>query len=200
LIAPRRMKPKVKGMPESIYFNNQFIIAMPMLTDPNFFRTVIYICEHNESGAIGIVVNRPLTITLSDVLSQMNITSTDPEVNGLPVLFGGPVHQERGFVIHKPVGTWRSSVVTADDVAVTTSQDILEAIAESKGPENYIISLGYSNWQAGQLEAEITNNYWLCCPANENILFRVPFPDRWVAAAASIGVDVNKLSTDIGHG
>lgn len=187
-------------MAEPVYFNNEFVIAMPMLMDPNFFRTVIYICEHNDSGAIGIVINRPLTVTLSDVLSQMNITSDSAEVNGLPVLFGGPIHQERGFVIHKPVGTWRSSVVTSDNIAVTTSQDILEAIADTKGPEDYIISLGYSSWQAGQLESEIANNYWLCCPAHEDILFHIPFADRWVTAAASIGVDVNKLSTDVGHG
>lgn len=186
-------------MTDTAYFNNRFIMAMPTLMDPNFFRTVIYICEHNESGAIGIVVNRPLTVTLADVLSQMNITSTDEHVNAFPVLFGGPIHQERGFVIHSPVGDWRSSVVTSNDIAVTTSQDVLEAIAEKKGPENYIISLGYSNWQAGQLEAEIASNYWLCCPVNKDILFHTPFTERWVATAASIGVDVNKLSTDTGH-
>ena len=187
-------------MPEPLYFNNQFLIAMPMLMDPNFFRTVIYICEHNESGAIGITINRPLTVTLSDVLSQMNITSSNADVNGLPVLFGGPIHQERGFVIHQPVGNWRSSVVTADNLAVTTSQDVLEAIADEKGPEDYVISLGYSGWQPGQLEAEIANNYWLYCPVNTDILFHVPFGDRWMAAAALIGVDVNRLSNDVGHG
>lgn len=187
-------------MTEALYLNNQFLIAMPMLMDPNFFRTVIYICEHNESGAIGIVVNRPLTVTLSDVLSQMNITSDYPEVNQSSVLFGGPIHQERGFVIHQPVGNWRSSVVTADNIAVTTSQDILEAIANKKGPEDHIISLGYSGWQPGQLEAEVADNYWLCCPVNADILFHVPFPNRWAAAAALIGVDVNKLSNDVGHG
>lgn len=187
-------------MAEMLYFNNQFLIAMPMLMDPNFFRTVIYICEHNESGAIGIIVNRPLTVTLSDVLSQMNITSAAVNVNSFPVLFGGPIHQERGFVIHQPVGNWRSSVVTADNLAVTTSQDILEAIATEKGPEDYVISLGYSGWQPGQLEVEVASNYWLCCPVNTDILFRVPFNDRWAAAAALIGVDVNKLSSDVGHG
>jgi len=187
-------------MTETLYFNNQFLIAMPMLMDPNFFRTVIYICEHNESGAIGIIVNRPLTVTLSDVLSQMNITSNSMNVNGMPVLFGGPIHQERGFVIHQPVGSWRSSVVTADNIAVTTSQDILEAISAEKGPEDYIISLGYSGWQPGQLEVEVANNYWLCCPVNADILFHVAFANRWAAAAALLGVDVNKLSNDVGHG
>lgn len=185
---------------EHACFDNHFLIAMPMLMDPNFFRAVIYICEHNDSGAIGIIINRPLTVTLADVLSQMDITSASHKVNEFPVLFGGPIHQERGFVIHDPIGDWRSSVVTAENLAVTTSQDILEAIALEKGPKNFTISLGYSGWQPGQLELEIANNYWLCCPADTHILFHTPFEQRWAAGAALMGVDVNKLSTDVGHG
>lgn len=187
------------GVEKTVSFENHFLIAMPMLMDPNFFRTVIYICEHNESGAIGIIINRPLVVTLSDVLSQMSITSQSQKINELPVLFGGPIHQERGFVIHQPVGSWRSSVVTAEGLAVTTSQDILEAIALDQGPENFTISLGYSGWQPGQLEVEIASNFWLCCQADSDILFHTPFAERWSAAAASMGVDVNKLSTDVGH-
>lgn len=187
-------------MTQTFYLHNQLLIAMPMLTDPNFFRTVIYICEHNESGAIGIIVNRPLTVTLSDVLSQMNITSNSDQVNQLPVLFGGPIHQERGFVIHQPVGQWRSSVITADHIAVTTSQDVLEAIADEQGPDHYLISLGYSGWQPGQLEEEVAKNYWLCCPVDSHVLFKVDFAERWSAAAALLGVDVKKLSNDVGHG
>lgn len=184
-------------MQESL--TNHFLIAMPTLTDPYFVHAVTYICEHNENGAIGIVINQPLELQLSDVLKQMEITNINPSVEKFPVLCGGPVHPERGFVIHSPGTKWRSSLDMTSEIAVTTSRDILEAIAQNQGPIDVIVSLGYANWAAGQLEQEIINNFWLTCPANTNVLFKLPYAKRWSAAMALIGIDVTKLSSDVGH-
>lgn len=181
------------------YLTNYFLIAMPSLTDPYFTHAVTYICEHNENGAIGIVINIPLELHLADVFKQMEITSTNPQLEKTPVLCGGPVHPERGFVIHKSGGNWRSSLEIDSEISVTTSRDILEAIAQDKGPEEAIISLGYANWTAGQLEKEIINNFWLACPANTDVLFKLPFTQRWNAAMELLGIDISKLSSDIGH-
>jgi len=178
---------------------NQFLIAMPMLTDPYFAHAVIYICEHNENGAIGIVVNQPLSLNLADVFQQMEIVTEDPEVGKLPVLCGGPVHPERGFVIHTAEGKWRSSLEMQDAISVTTSKDILQAIAERHGPKQAIVSLGYASWTAGQLEQELANNFWLTVAADVDILFKTPFNERWAAAMHLLGVDVTKLSYDSGH-
>ncbi len=184
---------------ESTNFSNHLLIAMPNMDDPNFYQTVTYICEHNEYGALGIVINRPTTINLSEVFDQMEITSSHDQINLLPVLYGGPVHQERGFVIHRPFGKWRSSFETSDEISVTTSRDILEAIAEGRGPTDLIITLGYAGWGAGQLEEELQKNIWLCTPAQANILFDTPYENRWNAAAKLIGFDMNALSGDTGH-
>lgn len=181
------------------FFNNRFLIAMPMLTDPYFSHAVAYICEHNESGAIGIVINQPLSLSLGDVLKQMSITINDPVISELPVLCGGPIHPERGFVLHTPGGNWRSSLDMSSEISVTTSRDILQAIAEKQGPNQVLVSLGYASWTAGQLEQEVINNFWLVCPADTEILFKLPFGNRWAAALKSLGVDINKLSTDSGH-
>jgi putative transcriptional regulator len=181
-------------------FTNHLLIAMPNMADSRFTRSVIYLCEHNENGAIGIVINHPLEISLSEVFQQMDIEATDPNINALPVLAGGPIHQERGFVLHTPGGNWRSSLEMSSEIAVTTSRDILQAIAQNKGPEKVVISLGYASWTAGQLEREIMNNFWLVSPSSADILFTVPFPDRWTAAARLLGIDITKLSSDVGHG
>jgi putative transcriptional regulator len=186
-------------MPETNFFTNRFLIAMPMLTDPYFSHAVAYICEHNENGAIGIVINQPLDLSLADVLKQMDINMIDPTIGKLPVLCGGPVHPERGFVLHSPGGSWRSSLDMSSEICVTTSRDILQAIAQNQGPEKMIISLGYANWTAGQLEQEVVNNFWLTCPADPEILFKLPFGERWAAALHSLGIDITKLSSDTGH-
>lgn len=183
----------------SPYLTNQFLIAMPMLTDPYFAHAVTYLCEHNENGAIGIVINQPLELQLAEVFKQMEIEVTSPEIGSLPVLCGGPVHPERGFVLHTPNGSWRSSLEMSSEISVTTSRDILQAIAQNQGPKEMIISLGYASWTAGQLEQEIINNFWLTAPANTDILFRLPFNERWHAAIKSIGVDLSKLSDIAGH-
>lgn len=178
---------------------NSFLIAMPGLTDPNFHHSVSYICEHNEHGAMGLVLNHPLDLDLGEVLGHLGMRSENPIVAGQQVYFGGPVQQERGFVLHRPVGEWNSMLAITDDIAVSTSRDILEAIAEGCGPKDVFIALGYAGWAAGQLEEEIAANAWLSGPASNEIIFSVPSEQRWRAAAALLGVDLDHLSDDVGH-
>lgn len=178
---------------------NQFLIAMPALADPNFVHSVTYICEHTEEGAMGIVINRPIDLTLGEVLKHMEIEPEPGVEMDHQVLLGGPVQPEHGFVLHTPVGEWGSSLQVTDGIAVTTSQDILSAIARGRGPEHFVVALGYAGWGAGQLEQEIADNAWLSGPANPDILFQSPFDQRWPSAAALLGVDLNLLSSDIGH-
>jgi putative transcriptional regulator len=204
MIMARRIKTvtktatKTKSNPNN-FLANHFLIAMPTLTDPYFTQGVAYICEHNEKGAIGIVINHPLELHLAEVFRQMDITVQNPDTAALPVLCGGPVHPERGFVIHSPSGNWRSSLEMNSEIHVTTSRDILQAIAENQGPSNAIITLGYANWTAGQLEQEIINNYWITCPVDLNILFKLPYAERWKAAVKLVGIDLDKLVSNIGH-
>jgi len=186
----------------SSFFTNHFIIAMPMLADPNFFRTVTYICEHSCEGAMGIIINRPLAITVGEVLEQMGITVEDREKapHNQPVFLGGPVQRERGFVIHQPIGNWEASLAVTDTIAVTTSRDILLAMANGTGPRRSLVALGYAGWGAGQLEREIAGNAWLSGPSDLRILFEMPIDRRWHAAAMLLGVDLNLLSGEVGHG
>lgn len=186
-------------MNEQTYLNNQFLIAMPSLEDPFFSQTVTYICEHNEHGAVGIIINRPLGINLDQVLEQMSISSADGQVANSPVMLGGPVQQDRGFVIHKVCDKWRSTINTSNEVAVTTSRDILESIANNEGPLKTLISLGYAGWAPGQLEDEIINNSWLHCPYDESIIFDTPFDERWFHATKSLGINPEFLMSDAGH-
>jgi len=168
---------------------NQFLIAMPNMGDPNFDHTVTFICEHNEDGALGLVINRPTGMRLGEILSQME----------LDTLHGGPVQPERGFVIHDPGGDWGSTLPVSDWAQVTTSRDVLEAMAAGNGPRNALVALGYAGWGAGQLEAEMAANAWLTVPATREIIFQIPFEDRWRAAAALIGIDIDQISGDVGH-
>lgn len=179
---------------------DHFLIAMPQMKDPNFAHSVIYICEHSPQGAMGIVINLPLNIHLSDVFDNMNIDSNDQNLASVPVLAGGPIQRERGFIIHKPDDeSWESSLALNDELCITTSKDILEAIANHQGPENILIALGYAGWESGQLEREISENSWLCGPANPKILFNVEPENRWRAAGEMLGIDMDCLSTEIGH-
>ncbi|MBS3964229.1 MAG: YqgE/AlgH family protein [Methylomonas sp.] len=188
-------------MTEITYLNNQFLIAMPALFDPNFFHTVTYICQHNDDGALGIVINRPTDMKLKDIFEQMDITCDAERIRNAPVFAGGPVQQERGFVIHSPCERqWDSSVSIADNIVLTSSRDILEAIAHSEGPENFLVALGYAGWGSGQLEKEIIENSWLNTPCGEAILFKTPVGQRWSAAANQVGIDINRLTTVAGHG
>lgn len=188
-------------MSEITYLNNQFLIAMPGLFDPNFFHTVTYLCQHNDEGALGIVINRPTGMKLKDIFEQMNISCDTEQIRNTPVFAGGPVQQDRGFVIHSPCARkWDSSVSTADNIVLTSSRDILEAIAHGEGPENFLVALGYAGWGSGQLEKEIIENAWLNTPCGEAILFKTPVSQRWNAAASQLGIDINRLTTPAGHG
>ena len=186
-------------MSEFTCLNNHFLIAMPTLADPHFSHTVTYICEHNAEGAMGIIINRTLPVTLGEVLGQMKINPSNSLDTNTHIHEGGPVKREHGFVIHSPVGAWENSLMITDDIALTTSLDILSAIAHAEGPARYLIALGYAGWGAGQLEQELAQNAWLSGPAEPAILFDVPLEQRWQAAASLLGVDLNRLSSEVGH-
>ena len=185
------------GQVESL--SNHFLIAMPALSDPNFHHTATLICEHNEEGALGLVINRPTELSLGDILEHMEIDTPHQDVSRQPVFMGGPVQNDRGFVLHEPVGDWEATLRISEQTGITSSRDILEAIARGEGPERSFITLGYAGWGAGQLEREMQENAWLSGPAESAILFDLPAEERWEAAARLLGVDVNLLSSEAGH-
>jgi len=178
---------------------NQFLIAMPSLQDPNFHRTVTYLCAHNDEGAMGIVINRPLDLRLGEVLNHMSIEVENDGVDQMPVLQGGPVQRERGFVIHEPLGHWDAVLAVGDRIGVATSRDILAAVAQGDGPSRAIVALGYAGWGAGQLEREVQQNAWLSGPADSSIIFDLPYEERYERAARLLGVDLDRLSGEAGH-
>jgi putative transcriptional regulator len=186
-------------MRETTYLSGQFLIAMPSLSDPNFNGTVSYICEHSDQGALGIVINRPSDLMLGEILDQLALTPANPALRDQPVYSGGPVQQDRGFVLHDGDGEWDSSMAVGSGVSVTTSRDILAAIASGNGPGKTLIALGYAGWGAGQLEREIAANAWLSVAADSAILFDTPHPARYQAAARLLGIDLSLLSTESGH-
>ncbi|MEN8763600.1 MAG: YqgE/AlgH family protein [Thiogranum sp.] len=186
-------------MSDSQHLTNQFLIAMPGLEDPNFFHSVTYICEHNEQGALGLVINRPLDMQLGEILQHIQLQHSEPEARQIQVHLGGPVQQDRGFVLHEPLGDWEATLKVTDRIGITSSIDILQAIARNEGPERSLITLGYAGWGAGQLEQEMAENAWLSGPADPDILFNRPDEERWKAAAASLGVDLDLLSGEAGH-
>ena len=184
--------------------SNHFLIAMPSLNDPNFEQSVSYICEHNDEGAMGIVINRPLDINFADLCEQLDIEVTDNEIANYPIFDGGPVEMDRGFILHTPLGEWESTIAVTKDIGLTMSQDIIEAIAngyssDNNPPKHFIITLGYAGWSEDQIEEEIASNTWLNVTATDKILFHTPIENRWTAAAASMGINLQTLSSDIGH-
>ena len=186
-------------MDEPNSLTGHLLIAMPAMVDPNFARTVTYICEHSDQGALGLVINRPLGIDLGDVFAQLELKDCDEEVSSRPVLQGGPVHMERGFVIHEAAECWENSTTISDSIQVTTSRDILIAMAHGHEPKRATVALGYAGWGAGQLEHEILANSWLSTPANAQIIFDTPFEDRWQKSAQLLGIDLTTISPDAGH-
>ena len=187
-------------MSDGTNLTNQLLVAMPSLADPNFNQAVALICEHSaDKGALGLVVNKPLPMTLSEVLSQMRLEASDVAIGARSVLRGGPVHKDRGFVVHRPGGQWDSSHVVSEQIQVTTSRDVLEAMARGEGPRDAFIALGYAGWGAGQLEQELLDNAWLSLPLDEKIVFETPFEDRWHAVWRRLGIDVARLSNQAGH-
>jgi putative transcriptional regulator len=179
---------------------HHFLIAMPTMQEGVFAGTLTYICEHNENGALGIVVNRPTTLTMEQMFDQVKISLREqPKLGASPVYFGGPVQTERGFVLHNTQKNWESTLRINDKLSLTTSKDILEAMASGEGPRNIIVTLGYAGWDQGQLEHEVTENIWLTVPASEHILFDLPPEERLTAAMALLGVDYATLSEEAGH-
>ncbi|MDI6747615.1 MAG: YqgE/AlgH family protein [Rhodocyclaceae bacterium] len=188
---------------EPISLANHFLIAMPAMTDPNFARTLTYLCEHNAGGALGIIVNRPLDLSLGTLFERVNIPLTPGETESkyrdLPVFFGGPVQPERGFVLHRPAGSWQSTLNVTSEIGLTSSRDILQAMSSDGEPSEILMSLGYSGWAAGQLEWELSQNAWLTVPADPAIIFNLPAEERLPAAMQLLGVDFANLSDVAGH-
>ena len=185
-------------MPQD-FLTNQFLVAMPAMEDPNFRESVTFICEHNQQGALGIVINRPMNVVLGDILKQLSLEAEDPATVATPIFLGGPVAPERGFVIHEPQGAWEATLKIGERIGVTTSRDVLAAIATGAGPKKSFVALGYAGWSPGQLEEELKSNSWLSAPADMRIVFETPVEQRWQAAAKLIGVDLSLLSGDAGH-
>jgi putative transcriptional regulator len=186
-------------MDESYTLAGQLLVAMPGMTDPNFDHTVTYVCEHSEKGALGIVINKPMNMDMGEVLEQLSLAAETPELAAQPVMRGGPVQAERGFVLHDSPRQWDATTEVGHSIFVTTSQDILTDLAAGKGPEHVLMALGYAGWGAGQLEAELRQNAWLTVPASLDLVFGTPFEMRWQAAAKSLGIDPANLSMAAGN-
>ncbi len=184
---------------QSINLTHHFLIAMPAMADPNFSRTLIYICEHNEQGALGIVVNRRIGLEFRELFEQIKIPLASAELAEMSVHFGGPVQMDRGFVLHQPCGDWSSSLKVTDGIALTTSRDILEAVGRGDEPRRLFVTLGYAGWDAGQLEHELAQNAWLTVPADSRLIFEEPVETRFAAAMDMLGIDFACLSDVAGH-
>lgn len=184
---------------KNVNLTHHFLIAMPAMEDSVFSKTLTYICEHNEQGALGIVINRPTTLTLVNLFKQLDIPQADCLVETAPVLFGGPVQLDCGFVLHHPVGNWQSTLAVNQEVGLTTSLDILKAIANNDGPDQVLIALGYAGWAAGQIEHELAQNAWLTVPASSGVIFDLSSEERLPAAMQLLGISYANLSNEVGH-
>jgi putative transcriptional regulator len=184
---------------ESSPLSNHLLVALPSLHDPNFARSVALVCQHDDDGAMGVVVNRPSEYTLGEVLQQMGIASDSEALQSQVVLAGGPVHPERGFVLHDGDHAWDSTLEVGGGLYLTTSRDVLEAMARGDGPAQAVVALGCAGWGAGQLEQELVEDSWLMVPARREMLFDLPLDQRWQAAAGSIGVDLVNFASHSGH-
>jgi putative transcriptional regulator len=178
---------------------DHFLIAMPNMADPYFSRTLTFICEHNDQGALGLVVNRPIDMTLAALFERLNLETGARGLAETPVYFGGPVQTDRGFVLHAPIGKWSSTLPVYERLGLTTSRDILEAVSRGTGPARMLLTLGYSGWAAGQLEHEIKQNAWLTVAAQDSIIFDVPPEERLPAAMELLGVSYATLADEAGH-
>jgi putative transcriptional regulator len=181
---------------------NHFLIAMPTMEDPIFGGAVVYVCEHNEKGVLGVVINKPTDMTMEVLFDRIDLKVADslrPAVTDEPIMFGGPVQDDRGFVLHSPSGRYSSSLNVTDDVAFTTSIDVLEAVASGAGPSRMLVSIGYAGWSPGQLEEELSRNGWLTVRADTHVLFDLPIEERYNAAIKLLGIDPMMLATEAGH-
>lgn len=183
----------------SPFLSSQLLIAMPNMEDPTFFHGVTLICEHNPDGAIGIMVNRRSETTVAELLSQLDLVCEDDAVNQVLVYNGGPVHPERGFVLHNSDKKYEATLQVSNDIYLTSSRDVLEDISRCEGPSKYLVALGYAGWSAGQLEGELVDNSWLNADVDSQIVYKLPIEQRWNASAALLGIDINALSSVSGH-
>ncbi|MGW8270912.1 MAG: YqgE/AlgH family protein [Burkholderiales bacterium] len=183
----------------SINLTNHFLIAMPNMVDPFFARTLTYLCEHNDQGALGLVVNRPIDLTLQSLFERLALGLKQRDLVDAPVYYGGPVQTDRGFVLHAPPGDWQSTLRVREEIALTTSKDILEAVGRGEGPRRMMVTLGYAGWSPGQLEHEISQNAWLTVEAKDGIIFDLPAEERLPAAMELLGLDFARLSDEAGH-
>ena len=184
---------------ENVNLTGHFLIAMPAMTDPYFAKSVTFICEHNSDGAMGVVINRPIDMTLNALFEQIDLDINDQPFASTPVHFGGPVQIDRGFVLHQPAGEWQSTIAVYGNTALTTSKDVLEAVANGSGPEKILVTLGYAGWAAGQLEQEMGQNAWLSVKAQDSVIFDVPSVEKFSAAMSLLGVNLAQLSEEAGH-
>ena len=184
---------------QAVNLTHHFLIAMPAMVDPNFARTLTYICEHNEQGALGVVINRPLDMTLDTLFERIEIPLEAQQLAGLPVMFGGPVQTDRGFVLHRPLGKWQATLPVREELGLTRSRDILQSVGSSGQPEEFLVTLGYAGWAAGQLEYELGQNAWLTVAADAHIIFGLPPEARLPAAMQLLGFDLANLSDVAGH-
>ena len=182
-----------------VNLTHHFLIAMPNMADPYFAKTLTYICEHNDQGALGLVVNRPIDMTLQALFERLSLTLRDRGRKDAPVYFGGPVQTDRGFVLHEPAGNWQHTLRVRDVIGLTTSKDILEAVGRGEGPARMLVTLGYAGWSAGQIEHELSQNAWLTVEAKDAILFDMPADERLPAAMELLGVDFASLQDEAGH-
>ncbi len=183
-----------------VNLTNQFLVAMPELEDGIFHRAVVYLFRHDQDGAAGLIINLPSEIRFDNLLTDLRLPPLKPlRRPEQPVLVGGPVHPELGFVLHRGHGPWTSTMNSSDNLAVTHSRDVLDAISQGHGPQDYLISLGYAGWEPGQLEQELADNVWLTVPASEDVLFDLPYEDRWEEATKRMGLDWRLLSHEVGH-
>lgn len=190
---------------ENINLTGHFLIAMPAMTDPFFAKSVTFICTHNQEGAMGVIINRPTDVTFETLFEKINVELLNSLVAKQPVLYGGPVQPERGFVLHETAaGEWDSTIAIDENTALTTSKDILESVGMGSSPEKMLLTLGYAGWTPGQLEAEIKANSWLSVQAKDTatlhkILYETKHDDKLNATLALLGVDPAMLSDVAGH-
>jgi len=183
----------------SINLTDHFLIAMPAMVDSFFSKTLVYIAEHNDQGALGVIVNRPIDMSLATLFEKIDIALEADGFADLPVFFGGPVQTDRGFVLHRPVGAWQSTLAVNQQVGLTSSRDVLQAVARDGQPRDVMVTLGYAGWSAGQLEHELAQNAWLTVPAEPRILFDLPSEERLASAMETLGIDFANLAKDAGH-
>ncbi|MFH1813085.1 MAG: YqgE/AlgH family protein [Pseudomonadota bacterium] len=187
------------ALTSTVNLTGHFLIAMPAMADKNFARTLTLVCEHNDQGALGVIVNRPIDMSLEDLFERIELTLESPRFQGQPVYFGGPVQTDRGFVLHRPVGEWQSTIDVGNGLGLTSSRDVLQALGSEIEPDDVLVTLGYAGWQAGQIEWEMAQNAWLTVPADSGIIFDLPPEERLVAAMQLLGVDFASLSDVAGH-